>query len=103
MKVGKFLGTGKLYIVVVVRIMLPLVKLGHDQASCSICRARFSWCAFDFRQKQPASNLELVGVVEEPGERDVVWIRLHPTLHGDMLAQPHTQDLLSSQATRGRI
>ena len=30
MKVGKFLGTGKLYIVVVVRIMLPLVKLGHD-------------------------------------------------------------------------
>ena len=48
MKVGKFLGTGKLYIVVVVRIMLPLVKLGHDQASCSICRARFSWCAFDF-------------------------------------------------------
>ena len=48
MKVGKFLGTGKLYIVVVVRIMLPLVKLGHDQASCSICRARFSRCAFDF-------------------------------------------------------
>ena len=28
--------------------MLALVKLVHDQASCSICKARFSWCAFDF-------------------------------------------------------